>query len=304
VTAKFGKTVAVVVGGLLSVGVASACSPAAASKLSCTASLSSTQPAPNTTETLVVSTSAGASVIANVHWSTGARTRTGVANALGLSKLTFGVGSSPVGHAVSVTVTTKKSGSSSGSCTTSFTPKATNPVSTQGDSPQPVSCDDVNFAPSDEALAQGEQYPAPTHAVNMTVSGSATCDQAVALAKLAPLTGPGGSAILGDPTFHCTVSYTQVGAHYVCPGAPGTITLDWNRFPKISCPDVAPSVLEANSDCATAKSVFDAFNVSPSAAPFTIGADTWTCNTTNRFPGASRCYTADKLKAVFFSSAI
>jgi hypothetical protein len=111
-------TAATVAGGVAAGGLVAGCGPAPKA-LKCSVVVSSAHPLQRTTQTLSVKTAAGARVITAS--SSGAHVQPALANAIGLAKVAYGVGNSPLGTPIKVTTTVTK-GSQRGVCATSFVP--------------------------------------------------------------------------------------------------------------------------------------------------------------------------------------
>jgi hypothetical protein len=88
----------------------------------CHASVTNSRPNDNSTVYVDVSTVRNATVTAVAHYKTGPKTETGRASAQGTAKLAYSVGKAAPGYKVNVDVTVT-SGTSHGTCSTSFTPR-------------------------------------------------------------------------------------------------------------------------------------------------------------------------------------
>jgi hypothetical protein len=106
---------------LVAPGASASLTPAAA--LPCHASMSNGHPKDYTTIDVRVSTVGHAGVTTVAHYKTVNRKHSGAANAKGLASIPYYISGATVGYRVKVSVSVK-SGSRTGSCSTSFTPHA------------------------------------------------------------------------------------------------------------------------------------------------------------------------------------
>ncbi len=92
------------------------------SKLACHASMTNSQPSDYTTTDVLVSTVARAAVTTTAHYKTKNTTHHATANGSGKATVPYYISGATPGYKVIVRISVK-SGSKSGSCSTSFTPK-------------------------------------------------------------------------------------------------------------------------------------------------------------------------------------
>lgn len=95
--------------------------------LACSAAVSSAFPAHGATEAITVHSVAGAKVLTIAGFKTGSSSRSTTTNALGLARTAYNIGTAVYGLRVPVSVLVVK-GSQTGSCATSFTPRAPAPT--------------------------------------------------------------------------------------------------------------------------------------------------------------------------------
>jgi hypothetical protein len=95
---------------------------APASTLTCTASMSNSNPAQYSTTDVIVHTAAGAGVTATAHYKTTNTTHTGSAASNGVATIAFSISRATLGYAVEVDVTVTRNAAAR-SCSTSFTPR-------------------------------------------------------------------------------------------------------------------------------------------------------------------------------------
>lgn len=98
---------------------AHAAPPPAAVSTSCTARMTDAQPGDGGSDTVVVHTTAGATVMTTDHYKTKPTEHDGTADSTGTAAITFGIGRPTRGYTVQVDVMT----SSGQSCSTEFTPQ-------------------------------------------------------------------------------------------------------------------------------------------------------------------------------------
>ena len=104
-------------------------------RLACSAAPTSTRPAQNTVDTIIVKTVAGATVTTRAAYKTATYPLTTAANALGIARVAYRVATAEPGFRIKVTVAVAK-GKQTGSCATAFTPAG--PVSLPAPDPVPV----------------------------------------------------------------------------------------------------------------------------------------------------------------------
>jgi hypothetical protein len=107
----------------LAAGVLSAGLPAdAAARLACSAHMSNASPVQNSRTDVLITTAGSAAVTTTAHYKTTNTTHSAAANGQGRADIKYLISRATKGYRVVVTVSVRK-GASSGSCTTSFTPR-------------------------------------------------------------------------------------------------------------------------------------------------------------------------------------
>lgn len=297
VKGAFKGTAAAAIGGLLTVGVASGCTPKTQT-LACQAVTSTAQPSQNSNVTITVRSAAGALVLTGAGFKSGTSAKTTATNRGGHGTVAYAVGAAKVGYPVKVAVLVVK-GSLKGSCSTTFIPRAAPSTTTQSSTPPAtLQCADVNFGPDSADL---DFKYAPAHASSLKAIGGATCAQVSTLATDSRVLGPQGYWPVSDLGYTCSFTWNSTGgADYTCSGARGA-SASWTiaTFANSDCTSSLSTINglhETNADCTTASDV--ASQYAGLLSDPTQSYQGYSCS-----EGPSQktlCYSADKLKLVEF----